>query len=332
MNRLSKKIGAYQLIVFIFLLASTVLRTVALFLDYNLQTGYFDSKACIIVGNAILITGIAVGLISALLFRDEMKFVASFDSAVTYIPSGIVSAALLFVAGGLSIKVIDRPEKLLSKVSLTNPEVIYMLIIIAACVVAVGAFLFNALSDKRADHKRGAFYVAMVIFLTLYSAYLYFSVRLPINAHVKIADQLAYMMAAVFFLFEARISLDRPVWRGYMAFGFVAALLTAYSSLPSLILYLVRGDIVSDSLYESVLTFTLFIFVSARLILITELRSDSPCGCARATLAMEENREAARLQAEQTRACDITNEENLESEEPSNYTINIDGDDAATEE
>ena len=26
------------------------------------------------------------------------------------------------------------------------------------------------------------------------------------------------------------------------------------------------------------------------------------------------------------------NEENLESEEPSNYTINIDGDDAATEE
>ena len=68
MNRLSKKIGAYQLIVFIFLLASTVLRTVALFLDYNLQTGYFDSKACIIVGNAILITGIAVGLISALLF------------------------------------------------------------------------------------------------------------------------------------------------------------------------------------------------------------------------------------------------------------------------
>ena len=332
MNRLSQKIGAYQLIVFTFLLAATVLRTVALFLDYNIETGYFDSKSCIIIGNALLIAGVVVGLASAVLFREKMSFVASFDNAATYIPSGIVSAALLFVGADLFIDVVNLPEKLLSWESLTDPAVLFMLALIATCIAAVGVFLFNALSDKRADHRRGAFCVVMIVFLTLYSAYLYFSTRLPLNAHVKITDQLAYMVAAVFFLFEARISLDRPLWRGYMAFGYIAALLTAYSSLPSLILYLIRGQVISASLYENVLTFTLFLFISARLILVTELHTDTTCACARMTDALEENREAARLLAEQSRARDNNNEENLDPEEPSNYTIDIDGSATATEE
>ena len=157
MNRLSQKIGAYQLIVFTFLLAATVLRTVALFLDYNIETGYFDSKSCIIIGNALLIAGVVVGLASAVLFREKMSFVASFDNAATYIPSGIVSAALLFVGADLFIDVVNLPEKLLSRESLTDPAVLFMLALIATCIAAVGVFLFNALSDKRADHRRGAF-------------------------------------------------------------------------------------------------------------------------------------------------------------------------------
>ncbi len=323
----SRKISVYQLVVFAFLLAAVSLRTVALFIDYDFATGYFDSKTCITVGNVLLLTGVFMSFASIFVFKRTPGLVASFDGAATYIPSGVVAVALMFVGAGLFRDIIKLPEKLLSKESLTDVKVLFMLVLTALAVLGVGAFLYNSLSDKRADSNRGAFYIVLVVFLMLYSAYLYFSTKLPINAHVKIVDQMAYMMAAIFFLYETRISMDRPIWHAYIAFGLIAALLTAYSSLPSLIVYFVNGRIISASIYESVLTFALFIFISARLILLTELKSAERCPAAMAAHTFAENREAARAAAEEARAHALENKEEISAEadtEPSNYTMDID--------
>ena len=113
-----------------------------------------------------------------------------------------------------------------------------------------------------------------MIVLALYSIYLYFDNDLPINAPAKIIDQMAYLFAAVFFLYETRLSIGREKWRGYIAFGFIAALISAYSSIPALIYFFAKETEISVSIYEMVLSAALFIFISSRMLLTSELIED----------------------------------------------------------
>lgn len=85
---------------------------------------------------------------------------------------------------------------------------------------------------------------------------------------------MAYLFAAVFFLYETRLSFGREKWRPYIAFGFISATICAYSSIPSLIFYVVKREVTQNSIYELVLTFALFIFISSRLLLVSRLTED----------------------------------------------------------
>ena len=51
----------------------------------------------------------------------------------------------------------------------------------------------------------------------------------------------------------------------------VSALLLSYSSVPTLIYYFAKGENVSDSLSGAVLSLALFIYITARIILINSL-------------------------------------------------------------
>ena len=59
-----------------------------------------------------------------------------------------------------------------------------------------------------------------------------------------------------------------------MAFGFAAMLLTSYSAIPSLIVYIVNGKLISNSLFEILLTLSLLLFILARLALTGTLSED----------------------------------------------------------
>ena len=72
-------------------------------------------------------------------------------------------------------------------------------------------------------------------------------------------------------MFETRISLGIEKWRGYVSFGLVTALLLFYSSVPTLIYYFAKGENISDSLSGAVLSFALFVYITARIILINSL-------------------------------------------------------------
>ena len=85
---------------------------------------------------------------------------------------------------------------------------------------------------------------------------------------------MAYLFCAMFFLFEARISLGRQKWNIYAAFGLAASALCLYSSLPSLITYFIKGELVSASLEENLLTLSLFIFITTRLAVTAMLPED----------------------------------------------------------
>ena len=87
-------------------------------------------------------------------------------------------------------------------------------------------------------------------------------------------EEMAYLFAAIFFLYESRISLGREMWRPYIAFGMLSALLTAYASIPAVITYLARGEIISSTFESAIFLLALTVFIMARLFLLVSVSYD----------------------------------------------------------
>ena len=93
----------------------------------------------------------------------------------------------------------------------------------------------------------------------------------------KIISQMAYLAAAVFFLYEIRLPLGREKWRAYVCFGMICTALCAYSAIPSLIVYIAKPDtlyLLVTGEFEIALTLSIFIFSTFKLILTATLIED----------------------------------------------------------
>ena len=261
MNKNSKLTGLYSALLALFTIAAVTLRTVACLFDLEYSYGAFNSKTLIFASGVTALLG-AVVLFSYIIFADRITAVPAFSSPTTYLPTGLVAIALIF----LSVSMLSE------RISLATAPPLLVIICALTALFSVVHFFFNAFIAEARTELRGYFSLATVIFLALYAAYLYFDNTLPVNATNKLTDQLAYLFCALFFLYEARISLGREKWRSYSAFGLVAALLCAYSALPSLIVYFAKGRLISNSIEENILTLTLFIFITARIIMVAGLK------------------------------------------------------------
>ena len=256
-------LGIYCTITLMLALAAAVLRTVAVLGYLDLSSGYFAENIYIKMGNIITIFTVLIGISYTILGRSELKLIPSFSGGATYIPSAAVAVSLLFIA----IELFRRAT------SASNTEWLTLVTAVFTLPAILG-FFFTVLHTERENEARGWLCMAIVVFLAIYSAYLYFDSKLPLNSPCKTVDRMAFLGAAAFFLFETRISLGREKWKGYSAFGLIGASLALYSALPSLIVYLVRREVISNSIYETVLMLAIFVFITARLILTINLPED----------------------------------------------------------
>ena len=262
MNPNSRKIRLYILIMLVLSAAAVTLRTIACIKDLGYLYGYFSDRALINISGYIA-AGSALVLLSYPIFAEKMNAEASFSTPATYIPTGVVSVCLPYLA----ITILTSPER--------NSDTItsrLALILIILSILSVFHFFLTAFNTDADAETRGYFSLATVLFLALYAAYLYFDTTLPLNSTNKVIDQMAFLSASLFFLYESRISLTREKWGGYVTFGLVAALFTAYSSIPSLIVYIAKGASISNSIEESVFTLTLFLFITFRLVLASLIK------------------------------------------------------------
>jgi hypothetical protein len=101
-----------------------------------------------------------------------------------------------------------------------------------------------------------------------------FDKRLPLNAPNKAVDTVTYLFVAIFFLYEMRLSMGREKWKHYLAYGYIASLLTAYSSIPAIITYFLNGRTISNSIYETILTMALCLFITLRVLMCATLAED----------------------------------------------------------
>lgn len=250
--------GAYSLAFFLLTLCAVVLRTVALFIGYDTVTGYYTTPLgkC---ADAVAALSVLFFLSYAVVFRKDKGHEISFFSPASYVPAGIAAASLPFFA-----KQLFSAAAGVQNVARTLPVRVTATIGALLTLPALLFFLLCILTPRTRSVLRGECGILTALAFAVYAAFLYFNTSLPINSPGKLTEQCAYLLISVFFLYETRIALGRECRALYRAFGFAAAHLAAYSSLPSLILYFFRDLIASDSLPAVVLTFGLFLFISLR--------------------------------------------------------------------
>ena len=257
-------------ILLIIIAAVCVLKSIAVIGELDYSTGHYGSKLLIRLAGWILILGGAGLFLKGLFDVRRDKPIPSFNTPASYIPMALICLALPYLGYGLLVKraaMIDSTPFGRAPASITA---LLALLAIVAFLTALSGLAFVLPGGAR-DHRRAICGMLIILFCSLYVIYLYLSTELPINAPNKITDEVAFSFAAVFFLYEVRISLGREVWHAYSAFGYLAALLLAYSSIPAIAVYFINGKVIANSIYESVVALTLFIFIVARLILLSEL-------------------------------------------------------------
>ena len=313
----TKPIDLYLILLGFATLIAGGLRVYALLNSFNSITMQYESSLAITIAN--IIVTVSVLLFGAnLIFGDKKQdLIAKTNNAASFIPAGIVSVALLFMGVSLFNSASEMFGDTLRYLSMASAVFAFL---------SVGSFFISVFIEKNNSHYKSIFILCTVIFLAIYSCYLFFNKQVhPTNSPNKITDQMAYLFAAVFFLYEARIQIGRAKWRGYIAFGFIAALICAFSSIPSLVVYAINGYIVSNSLIESVLTLALAIFITSKVWQTKKLTPNEECDEAKSiealatarSIEIEEQRKLARAHVSNI------NEENEEVDDASNYTFDI---------
>ena len=305
MNVNSKRLKIYILIMLAVGLVSSALRTVACLYDLDIALGYFENDTLINIAGIVLWIGVIL-LLGYIVISAGVNLRPSFTSPLSYIPTGIVSVALLFIGARIlsSLDIIEIKRALLEFLRTDGaadiPSAILKLLgtclplfLVLLIIGSIAHLFLSGYFTSEQSVLRGYFALSTVLFLAIYVGYLHMQKGVQINAPNKITDQMAYVFSALFFLFEARISLGRQKWNWYAAFGLAAAALSLYSAIPSLITYFVKGEIISASLEENLLTLSLFVFITTRLAVTAMLpENKETSGVTALRTAAEERRSA----------------------------------------
>lgn len=287
MKKLTKRYGVYLPLFVLVALSSVVLKCVAAMTSLSYEYGSYGGSAVYAASRWIIYLSVLL-LLTYAFYGEKKKLVPSFSTPATYIPTGAGAVALFFVGATMLVKCgadlgrvgsYGAGKSLIAALlgATTTAGVSYFLIVLVElfggllAIASIGYLLLSGADDRRLSPLRGEFGMLLSLFCCTYAAFLYFSETLPINAPNKIDDQMAYLACALFFLYETRVSLGREKWQAYSAFALVASLLTLYSSVPALLVYFVRGELISYSIMETVLTFALAIFALSRVVITAYL-------------------------------------------------------------
>ena len=274
MNTNSKRLGIYLAIMLVMTAIATALRTVACIMHLDYESGFFSNKTLIAIAN-VIVTITVIGMFSYLFIAPRIKLRASFATSSTYVPTGLLGVATAFLGARIisHVSVTGRyPVLSVEVLTLQSPATLIGIITAILAFISIAHHFFNAFITESKTEIRAYFAIATIAFLSLYAILIYLDTSISINESIKVLRLTAFLVSALFFLYEARISLGREMWRIYSAFGLCASMLCAYASIPAITTYYVNGALVSSSGYRSLvsieeylLLFTMFVFITARL-------------------------------------------------------------------
>ena len=280
MNTNSKRLGIYLIAMLILTVAATTLRSIACVMNLDYSTGFFTNKSLITTAD-IIITVTALGMFSYLFVAPRISLIANFSTPETYVTTGALGVATAFLGARILSYV-----SIVSTYSQRSDNMLFrkniMTLICAVCAILAFASIlhhfFNAFITESKTEVRAYFALATILFLGIYAMIAYLDPSLAIGESTKTLRLTTFILASLFFIYEARISLGREMWRIYTSFGLVAAALSAYTAIPSIITFFVNNEVISyasrlslASIEESIFLLTISIFITARLIVTIKL-------------------------------------------------------------
>ena len=284
MNTNSKRLGIYLIAMLILTVAATTLRSIACVINLDYNSGFFTNKSLITTAD-IIITVTVLGMFSYLFVAPRISLIANFSTPETYVTTGVLGVATAFLGARIFSYV-----SIVSSYSQRSDNMLFrkniMTVICAVCALLAFASILhhflNAFITESKTEVRAYFALATILFLGIYAMITYLDPSLAIGESTKTLRLTAFILASLFFIYEARISLGREMWRIYTSFGLVAASLSAYTAVPAIITFFVNDEIISHnsrlslaSIEESIFLLAMFIFITARLIITVKLHEDS---------------------------------------------------------
>ncbi len=245
------------------LVAATVMKAIACLTDLNYATGYFELGVLSTI-SAYIVAAICIASFSYLFISKGQVPVSKPSGPLSFVPAGLSSVAALFLSAELFSELFGSLSG--EEIGISAPLTLALAI---TSLLAAVAFFLIIYYEHREDTRKAAYGIAAAIFFAAYAAYLYFDNSTPLNSPSKIADQMAYLASAAFFLYETRISLGRSHWRSHTAFGIMAAAVSLYASVPALVVFFAKGILITKSLASTVLVLALGLFALARVILFS---------------------------------------------------------------
>ena len=272
-----------------------VLRTVALFTGFDHANGYFAlhslpheiARLATVIGVIVLLTQIAP-LNGKMEIKNPGKGLPVVFSVA--LAGVLVLAFSLFRVFELHLPTLRSQ---LAHGSISIQAVLFCFASAFFGLVAAFCSVFSVAERQVLNAVHALAAMATSLLALFYSLFLYFDYALPMNADVKIASQAAFLSVAIFFLCEARIALDRPMWTLYAAVGMISLLLTVSVAVPNLLYAMVKQKPVLDSSIDDFLLLGFAIYILAHFSSLTVKPIQSAGGIAGRILAETEAAAAA---------------------------------------
>lgn len=272
----------------IFTVLAISLRCIACFTELDFVTGFFYDTTLITISNTIVTVLLSVLLLSLFVKIEQKNLLAKFTGPLCYLPAGVLAVALFFAALRFFEYAAGPFGTIFTSDIFSHPSYTIAVFVAILAMLSIGYFAISVFVSARTNLLRASFSMIVALFFAMNAIFLFFKQGAPMNLPSKIIDEMTFLSVAVFFIYETRISLGREMWKNYFVFGFIGAVLTAYSALPNLIIYTVNGKVVSDNIETSLLFFGAMLFIIFRLIKASLLDEDKPSPFALAINAKKE--------------------------------------------
>ena len=250
--------------------------------------GYFGDSLLLNIGNAALAVFTIIFFTHAFSHnRKDSVPRESFCNTPTYIASGVLGVAIPFAIYELITSLLGEDGKI---VSIEGEKIIFT--VAAALGICVPAFLLlNLIIEEKHSQIKAAFGIASSLFFTAYGICVYFDNSVAANMQQRILTVLSLIFTAVFMLYEARIPLGHSKWHSYAAFGLIASLSLLYSSIPSLVYYIVKGvPVPGATLIQLGVSVAAAFYITVRVCLLAFAPEDEVCDLADSILDMVHKR------------------------------------------
>lgn len=264
------------LLPFFYITAPTmvVLRSVAC-VKHMAETGYFNNYSLITISNiALAILAIIFSTHALSHNRKDSVPKESFCNPPTYIASALLAVGVSFAIYELIISLLNEKGQIREIVSSD-------IIVIISAALGIASLLFlllNAIIEAHHSQIRAAFGIAASLFFSTYAVCIYFDNSTSVNMHQRILNIISLTLMAIFMLYETRIPLGHSKWHSYVAFGFAAALLLSYTSIPAIVYYIVnRSMIPGATIIQICLSLASAIYAVTRISIIAFAPEDETC-------------------------------------------------------